>query len=291
MIARLAAGPLTAALVLSALAALGSSALGSSALGNSALGNPTPGDPALGDPAGFDAERAFARSQDAIGVQLDDHRFVDTRGRTVGLAELRGKPLVLSLVYTSCPDTCSVVTRSLARVVRMTREALGETSFSVATVGFDPGFDTPEQMRLYADRQGVAEPGWRFLSGDPHTLERLLDQVGFTYAESPRGYDHLAQTTVIDAHGRVYRQIYGASLMLPSLVEPLKELALGRPAGKSAFGDWIERVKLLCTVYDPGVGRYRFDYSIFVASGVGILCLGIVGIFIVRIWREGGAPG
>ena len=246
---------------------------------------------ATGERVKFDAEKALARSQSAIGVQLDDHRFVDTRGRTVGLGGLRDKPLVLSLVYTSCPDTCSVVTRNLAHTVEAAREALGEASFSVATVGFDPGFDTPEQMRMYADRQGVSMSDWRFLSGDPRTVQRLLDQLGFTYVESPRGFDHLAQTTVIDAQGRVYRQIYGDSFAVPSLVEPLKEMALGRPAGLTALGDWIDRVKLLCTVYDSAAGRYRFDYSIFVAAGVGVLCLGAVGVFIVRAWRDGARAG
>ena len=246
---------------------------------------------AASDREAFDAQMALARSQSAIGVQLEDHRFVDTGGRTVGLGELRDKPLVLSLVYTSCPDTCSVVTRNLARAVRAARQALGETSFSVATVGFDAGFDTPEQMRMYADWQGVTMSDWRFLSGDPRTLERLLDQLGFTYVTSPRGFDHLAQTTVIDADGRIYRQVYGDTFAVPSLVEPLKDLALGRPAGGSAVGDWIERVKLLCTVYDPAADRYRFDYSIFVAAGVGILCLGAVGVFIVRAWRESGRAG
>ena len=209
-------------------------------------------------------------------------------GDAVGLGDLRDRPLVLSLIYTSCPDTCSVITRNLERVVRAAREALGETSFSVATVGFDAGFDTPEQMRMYASRQGVTMSDWRFLSGDSHTLERLLDQLGFTYVTSPRGFDHLAQTSVIDAEGRVYRHIYGDTFAVPSLVEPLKDLALGRPAGATVLGDWIGRVKLLCTVYDPAADAYRFDYSIFVAAGVGILCLGAVGVFIVRAWRESG---
>ena len=246
---------------------------------------------ATSDREGFDAETAFARSQRAIGVQLDDHRFVDTRGHDVGLGDLRDKPLVLSLVYTSCPDTCSVVTRNLAHAVQAARQALGETSFSVATVGFDSGFDTPEQMRLYADRQGVTMSDWRFLSADPRTLERLLDQLGFSYVASPRGFDHLAQTSVIDAEGRVYRQIYGDSFAVPSLVEPLKEMALGRPAGLTALGDWIDQVKLLCTVYDPAAGRYRFDYSLFMAAGVGVLCLGAVGVFMVRAWRESARAG
>ena len=246
---------------------------------------------AANDRAGIDADTAIARGQSAVGVQLDDHGFVDSRGRSVSLGELRGKPLVLSFVYTSCPDTCSIVTPNLSRAVRAARQALGERSFSVATIGFDHAFDTPEQMRMYADRQGVTMSGWSFLSGDAPTLERLLDQVGFTYVESPRGYDHVAQTTVIDAQGRVSHQIYGDSFAVPFLVEPLKDLALGRPAGANILGDWVERVKLLCTVYDPATGRYRFDYSIFVAAGVGLLCLGAVGVFLVRAWRESARYG
>ena len=108
------------------------------------------------------------------------------------------------------------MTRNLAHTVREAREALGERSFSVATVGFDHRFDTPEQMRMYADRQGVSISDWSFLSGDLSTIERLLDQLGFTWTESPRGYDHLAQTTVIDGQGRVYRQIYGDSIAVRS---------------------------------------------------------------------------
>ena len=186
---------------------------------------------AADDRAGIGADTAIARSQSAVGVQLDDHRFVDSHGRNVSLGELRGKPLVLSFVYTSCPDTCSIVTPNLSRAVRAARQALGERSFSVATIGFDHAFDTPEQMRMYAHRQGVTMSDWSFLSGDAPTLERLLDQVGFTYVESPRGYDHVAQTTVIDAQGHVFRQIYGDSFAVPFLVEPLKDLAL-RPAGR-----------------------------------------------------------
>ena len=247
---------------------------------------------ATGERVKFDAEQALARSQSAIGVQLDDHRFVDTRGRTVGLGGLRDKPLVLSLVYTSCPDTCSVVTRNLAHTVEAAREALGEASFSVATVGFDPGFDTPEQMRMYADRQGVSMSDWRFLSGDPRTVQRLLDQLGFTYVDlaarirPPRADDRDRRRR--DAS--TARSTATASRCRPSSSRSRRWRSAGRP-GVTALGDWIDRVKLLCTVYDSAAGRYRFDYSIFVAAGVGVLCLGAVGVFIVRAWRDGARAG
>jgi protein SCO1/2 len=49
-------------------------------------------------------------------------------------------------------------------------------------------------------------------------------------------------------------------------------------------------VRLFCTIYDPSTGRYRFDYSIFVAMIIGILCLASIAIFIVRAWRQSSTP-
>jgi len=43
-------------------------------------------------------------------------------------------------------------------------------------------------------------------------------------------------------------------------------------------------VKLYCTVYDPSVGRYRFDYRVPIIIGVGALTLFAIGFFVVRAW-------
>ena len=57
-------------------------------------------------------------------------------------------------------------------------------------------------------------------------MERMTQAVGFTYIASPKGFDHITQTTIIDARGRVVRQVYGQEFSPPLLVEPLKRLAL-----------------------------------------------------------------
>ena len=58
------------------------------------------------------------------------------------------------------------------------------------------------------------------------------------------------------------------------------------PADATFLASWLDNVRLFCTVYDPASGRYRFDYSIFVAAFVGLVCLGAVGTFIVRSWKD-----
>ena len=77
----------------------------------------------------------------------------------------------------------------------------------------------------------------------------------------------------------------GADHPAPQLVDPLKRLALGQTAGEDTLAAVVEGVRLLCTVFDPKSGRYRFDYSIVLSFIVGLMCLGGIAVFILRSWR------
>lgn len=238
----------------------------------------------------FDGEEALRVSQAAIGRTLSDQSFVNRSHESVRISDYRGKPLLISLIYTSCYHSCSVFTRYLGEVVDVAREALGKDSFSVATIGFDAVNDSPGRMTIYASGQGIDMPGWSFLSGDVETTKVLTGELGFTYAASPKGFDHMAQVTIIDANGKIYRQVYGDRFDPPTLVEPLKELVFGLDPTSSTLDRWVDNVRLFCTIYDPSTGRYRFDYSIFFAITIGILCLAFIAVFIVRAWRQGTTP-
>jgi cytochrome oxidase Cu insertion factor (SCO1/SenC/PrrC family) len=152
---------------------------------------------------------ALRASQAAIGRSTGEHEFVDQHGRRLRLADLRGRPLALNLVYTSCYDVCSSLTLHLRDAVRIGRQTLGPQSFSVLTVGFDTAHDSPERMRIFARDRGVGDPDWHVVSADAATVRRLADEVGFTWVASPRGFDHVAQVSILDADGRVVHQVYG----------------------------------------------------------------------------------
>lgn len=237
-----------------------------------------------GDASPFDSQMALKRSQAAIGRQVSDHAFLDTKRREVRLADYRGRPLVVNLVYTACEHTCPMIVQSLARTVDVARGALGADAFSVVTIGFDTRNDTPERMRAYAREQGVDVANWDFLSGDKATVKALAEELGFLYKPTGRGFDHLAQVSILDAEGKVYRQVYGGGFEAPALVEPLKSLALGRSLEAGNVSGLVERVRLFCTFYDPKTGRYRFDYSIVFALGVGGVTLAGLGTILVRVW-------
>ncbi len=235
----------------------------------------------------YDKDTALAISQAAIGTRLDDYRLRDTRGQAFDLARLRGRPLVISMIYTSCHHVCPTITRNLIDTIDVAREALGDDAFSVVTIGFDWRVDTPERMAQFAAQQGAANiDGWHFLAGDAAAIDAMSENLGFLFFPSAKGFDHLAQTTIVDRNGIIYRQLYGVHLDTPALVEPLKELVFDTPRSAGLVEHWVSTFRLFCTVYDPNSDRYRFDYSIVMTIAVGLLCLGAIATFIVREWRN-----
>lgn len=233
-------------------------------------------------PSPYDPEAALNYSQKAIGTVIGDYAFRDRRGREVRLSTYRGRPLVINFVYTACTDVCPLIVQTLARAVETAQDALGRDSFAVVTIGFDAAHDTPKRMRAYARSQGIDLPNWTFLSTDEDTARALAEDIGFIYYPSPKGFDHLAQVSVIDADGRVAAQVYGDTFEPPALVEPLKSLLLRRQLARPTLDGLIERVRLFCTLYDPATGRYRFDYSLFVGLTIGAGSLLTVGFILVR---------
>ena len=239
----------------------------------------------------FDEDSALAYSRAALGRRLGAHVLTAPDGTPVTLVGLAGRPLIINFVYTSCVHTCPIVTQTLERAVEMARDTLGPDSFRVATIGFDAPKDTPERMAIFARQQGVGDDGWLFLSADAETVAALTAELGFVFFRSPKGFDHITQTTLVDGEGHVVRQIYGPNFEPPALVEPLMDLALGRPLAGDTIGGLIDRLRLFCTIYDPKLDRYRLDYSIFVAFAVGMLSLGAVAVFLVHLWRQGRTQG
>ncbi|MBM3565841.1 MAG: SCO family protein [Alphaproteobacteria bacterium] len=232
----------------------------------------------------FDDEAAFKYSQAAIGRTVGDHAFRDRAGRTVRLADYRGQPLIVSMIYTSCAQACPVISHSLQKAIEVAQKTVGLDEFRIVTVGFDARVDSPERMRIFASQQGIKLPNWEFLSADAATIDRLSEDMGFIFFASAKGFDHLSQTTILTGEGKVFRQVYGEEFDPPHLVEPLKDLIFGRVTALMSWEGIVNRVKLYCTVFDPNAGRYRFDYRVPVIVGVGGLTMLGIGFFVVRAW-------
>ncbi|MDX1376579.1 MAG: SCO family protein, partial [Burkholderiales bacterium] len=202
------------------------------------------------------------------------------------LSAFRGKPLVVSFVYTGCFQICPTTTKHLESMVKQAERTLGPGTFNVATIGFNLPFDTPEAMRDFARKQGVRNANWHLLSPRAEGLEAMLEAFGFRREATAAGFDHLLQVSILDAEGRVYRQVYGDAFDAPQFVGPLLELAQNAPRPAGTLSAIVEEIRLLCTIYDPAAGKYRVNYAIVIEILVGasVLLAGIASVLVE--WRR-----
>ena len=138
------------------------------------------------------AARGHARSMRAAALELSQravgkparrlHAERDGDGTPVRLADYRGKPLLVSFVYTGCLQVCPATTQFLGRAVEEAQRALGRDAFNVVTVGFNLPFDTPVAMREFQKRQGIDLPNWdisrRRCADDRRTRARRRLRLG-----------------------------------------------------------------------------------------------------------------
>lgn len=233
-----------------------------------------------------DVRRAYETSQAAIGSPIGDFELRDASGKSVRLSDYRGKPLLVSFIYTGCFQVCPTTTRFLSQAVGVARKALGDGRFKVVSIGFNQPFDDPVAMASFARQAGISDPDWAFLSPAPQDVEALTKRFGFTYEATSGGFDHLLQVSIVNPDGVLYRQVYGESFDMPMLVQPLKELLSGQASQQLTLANVWDKVILYCTVYDPHSGGYRVNYSLFFEIFAGLTTLGAIAWVLLRELRR-----
>ena len=236
---------------------------------------------------GLDQKAAIAASQAALGRTIGDHTLLDREGRPVRLSSYRGKPLLVSFIYTGCFQVCPATTRSLDETVRALQGRFGDNQFNVISIGFNQPADSPQALKAFAAQHRINRPNWDFLSPPMPVVEQLTREFGFRYEATPAGFDHVLQVSLVDAQGRIVRQVYGDKVPADALGEPMKDLLVGVPLSPSTpLADLIDQVRLLCTVYDPETGTYRVDYALALEAAGGLTFIIALALYMLNEWRQ-----
>ena len=129
--------------------------------------------------------------------------------RRVSLADLRGKVVVLTFIYTTCADTCPLLTAKMAALQGRLGADFGPRVFFVS-ITVDPERDTPAVLKGYGAAHGARFDGWAFMTGTPGEIREVAKGYGIFYKKTARGdVDHTFLTSVIDARGRLRVQYLG----------------------------------------------------------------------------------
>lgn len=235
----------------------------------------------------LDERQALRLGEAALGRQVPDVEVVDRNGQRRRLSSWQGKPLLVSFIYTGCFQVCPTQTRALYEAVKGLDRMLGERQFNVVSIGFNQPFDSPDAMRAFAAQNRIGWRNWEFLSATPQAIEQLTRGFGFSYLATPAGFDHVLGVSVVDAQGRIHAQVYGDRLRADQLGKPLRQLLLATPVTEApSIESLVERVRILCTIYDPDTGVYRYDYKLILELIGGALFFFSVLTYLLLEWRS-----
>ena len=151
-------------------------------------------------PAERPAERggpAFEGSVMPAGVRAPDFSLRDQDGEPIRMRALRGRPVIVTFLYTRCDDSCP----PQAQQVRAALDELGGDVPALA-VSVDPAQDTPASARHFLSKQGMIGR-MDFALGTRAELARVWK--GFAIQPQLSDAEHQARIALVD--GRGYQRI------------------------------------------------------------------------------------
>jgi len=150
-----------------------------------------------------------------------DFTLTDQSGQKVSMADQRGKLVLVTFLYTNCPDVCPLITQNLNQALQMLGAKRDDVR--VLAVSVDPEGDTPEAVSKYAQAHHLL-PEFHYLIGTRDELTQVWkDYDVAAVASDPELVDHTAYTMLVDESGEG-RVIYDASVKAKDVVHDVDEL-------------------------------------------------------------------
>jgi protein SCO1/2 len=221
--------------------------------------------------------------EEHLGRQIDlNLTFTAENGYPVALSEYfhKGRPVILDLIYYSCPNLCTLVLNGQTAAMREILPWTPGKEYEVVTISIDPNesFDLARKKKaIYLSSFDHPAPGWHFLCDRDGNAKKLAETLGFKYRwdERTQQFAHAAGIMVLTPEGKAARYLYGATFHPRDLRFSLAEASENRTTMA------VQKLLLFCYHYDPQAGGYVLFATNLMRAG-GIFTVLIIGIF---LWR------
>lgn len=151
-----------------------------------------------------------------------DGTWMTDAGAPVRLRDFEGKPVVLTLLYTSCKQVCPILVEDVKRIQQaVTENERAATAFVVVTI--DPERDTPAALAAFKKKTPAAK-AWTFLNGSPDQVLELASVLGVRYRKAGAEFVHSNKITVLDAKGEIAHQAVGLRAPVADTIKAIRKV-------------------------------------------------------------------
>lgn len=148
-------------------------------------------------------------------------------------SDFRGKIVVISFIYTHCPDICPLTTNNLQHLQDSLKLEKIQ-NVELVSLTFDPTRDTPNVLKKYAEIRGIDFSNWNFLTGTRTSTDTILNEMDVRYFPGDSSYmpngeltyyiTHTDKVALMDKNGRVRKFYRGNSLVAEQVIKDIKQL-------------------------------------------------------------------
>ena len=178
--------------------------------------------------AGCASERHEAQQPAFVGPTLENpstppaFALSDQNGRVLRLAALRGKVVLVTFLYTHCPDVCPLTASNLNTTLR--RLGPQRSDVEVLAVSVDPVGDTPQAVRSFVHTHRLL-PQFHYVTGPRRRLQRIWRAYDVTAVRNGNDelVDHTLYTLLVDRGGTA-RVVFDATAGANAITHDVRQL-------------------------------------------------------------------
>src|SRR5262245_8417356 len=156
----------------------------------------------------------------AVIRQAADFTLTTQDEKSLKLADLRGKVLLVSFIFTTCNGSCPATTHRMSQAAQaLEKEGLfKDDQVRLLSITLDPKRAPPEALRRYMHLDDLDATHSNFRTGPTAQVEKVIAAWGMWVKEAPQGQlDHPSRVFLLDGGGRV-REVYNLEYFKPAWV-------------------------------------------------------------------------
>ena len=157
-------------------------------------------------------------------IFLLDSKWQNQDAEELQLKDLKGKNLVMVMIFTSCRTACPILVADMKKVHdKIEKNKLKDTS--LVLISIDPTNDTPEVLKKFAAERNMDSEPWIFLKSDEESTREFANVLAVKYKKiSPIEFSHSNIISVFNRNGELVSQEEGSGINSDAVAKTVNEL-------------------------------------------------------------------
>ena len=157
-------------------------------------------------------------------IFLLDSKWQNQDAEELHLKDLKGKNLVMVMIFTSCRTACPILVGDMKKIhAKIEKNKLKDTS--LVLISIDPTNDTPEVLKKFAAERNMDSEPWIFLRSDEESTREFANVLAVKYKKiSPIEFSHSNIISVFNRNGELVSQEEGSGINSDAVAKTVNEL-------------------------------------------------------------------